>query len=142
MLATQSVPHREGRTMKPTFQIALALTFFGCLALRQTIAAADTPATTAVHRSIDSAVHATPVGYYRPYRGYYRSYYRPYVYRPYYAYRPYVYRPYVYPPYAYPAYGYGYPYSIRSPYYFGYRYPGAYARGYYGRPRVYFSFGW
>ena len=116
--------------MKRTIQIVLALTVFGCLALRQDIAVAGTPATTAIHRSSDSAVHATPVRHYRPYRGLYRSYYRPYV-RPYAAYRPYV----------GPAYGYGYPRSIRAPYYFGYRYPGAYARGYYARPRVYFSYG-
>ena len=118
--------------MKRAFQIVLALTVFGCLASRQNTAAADTRATTAIHRSSDSAVHATLVRAYRPFRGYYRSRYRPY-----YAYRPYVYRPY-----AYPAYGYGYPYSIRSPYYFGYRYPGARARGYYARPRFYFSYGW
>ena len=118
--------------MRSTFQIVLALTVFGCLASRQNTAVADTPATTAIHRSSDSAVHATAVRNYRPFRGYYRSRYRPYsAYRPYYAYRPYVNR----------AYGYGYPYSIRSPYYFGYRYPGAYARGYY-RPRFYFSYGW
>ncbi len=124
--------------MKRTFLIVLALTVFGCLALRHNTAAADTPATTAIHRSSDSAVHATPVRGYRPFRGYYRSGYRPYAaYRGYYAYRPYVVRPYVNR-----AYGYGNPRSIRSPSYFGYRYPGAYARGYYARPRVYFSYGW
>ena len=119
--------------MKPTFQIVLALTVFGCLASRQNIAAAETPATTAIHHSSDSAVHATPVRVFRPYRGYHRSRYGPRAaYRPYYAYRPYVNR----------AYGYGYGVSIRSPYYYGYRYPGAYSRGYYARPRVYFSYGW
>jgi hypothetical protein len=121
--------------MKSTFLIAFALTILGCLAFRLDHAAADTPATTAVNRPSDSPVDATPVRYYRPYRSYYRPYAAPY-------YRPYVYRPYVVAPYAYPAYGYGYPYSVRSPYYFGYRYPGARARGYVARPRVYFRYGW
>lgn len=79
----------------------------------------------AVYRTNDSKAHVQTVQYFGPRRyGYYRPYYRPYVYGGYYPPPP--------PPpppgyYGYPAYGYGYP-----PY--GYGYP-PYGYGYYG-PRV------
>ena len=119
--------------MKSAFYIALGLALCVGLAYAAPQTQAGTPATTAVHNGTNSTTAVTPV---RGYRGY-RPYYRPYYARPYFGYRPYVYRPYVYGPWPYPAYGFGYPYSIRSPYYFGYRYPGARNRGYRASPGFY-----
>lgn len=129
--------------MKLASNVTLALVFAGYWGLLSgTARAADVDVSPAVFgRNAEGATVTTAE--YRPdrqpltatlVRGYRYPPYR-YHYRPYRSYR-------AYRPYAYPAYGYGYPYSIRSPYYFGYRYPGAYARGYYARPRFYFSYGW
>lgn len=124
--------------MKPAIRIAILLALPAAVTISGRPAAAQdrsatTRATTAVYRPADSPVAVTPVQRYRPYRRFYRPYYRPYVYRPY------VYP--VYPYWPYPAYGYGYGVSVRSPYYYGYRYPGARARGYYPRPRIYAPYG-